>query len=365
VWNLDVTANIASIVRGSHGKRRQNFAKSAARVQKKRNLHATIDGFHRRPRRFDPVRARIRLKHRSRRTERVYLDGIKRLILCNGKRRPASLGAGEVEDLLAHRHEVRNVSAATQSQARSAPLFHYCQVLGIELPRRNGVMHSRTPRRLPVVLTRAEVAVVLNRLAGTHSKIGRLHHGTGIRVMEAVHLRVKDVEFTRGAILVREGKGRKGYVAVLPDGAASVFETQIARVRELYDREFASGSGHVGLPDALQRKHPVTSCRWGWQYVPPVARRSVDPRSGRVLRHHVGDHAAWRAMRQARRDARLPTPPTPHALRHAFATHLLESGDDIRTVPELHRHSNAGTTMFRTQVLNCGGRGPLSPLAGS
>ena len=311
---------------------------------------------------LDRVRNKIRVKHYSLRTEQAYLDWIKRFILFNGKRHPVELGAGEVEAFLTYLAAVRNVSASTQNQARSALLFLYREVLESELPWLDGVETASTPRRLPVVLTREETALLLDRLVGTNRLIGRLLYGTGMRIMEGVRLRVKDVEFSRRAILVRDGKGRKDRIAVLPDGIADGLSAQMSRVKELHAKELASGYGRVWLPDALEGKYTSASREWGWQYVFPSARRSVDPRSGAVRRHHVSDQSFQRAMRQAVQDAQIHKPATPHTLRHSFATHLLESGYDIRTVQELLGHSNVSTTMIYTHALNRGGRGVVSPL---
>ncbi len=311
---------------------------------------------------LDQVRDKIRLKHYSLRTEQAYLDWIKRFILFHGKRHPMALGAAEVEAFLTHLAAIRNVSSSTQNQAKSAVLFLYREVLDMELAWLEGVEQARTPRRLPVVLTREEVALLLDKLVGTNRLIGRLLYGTGMRIMEGVRLRVKDVEFSRRAILVRDGKGHKDRIAVLPDGVADALSAHIERVRELHKKDMALGFGRVWMPDALARKYTAAPREWGWQYVFPAARRSVDPRSGAVRRHHVSDQSFQRAMRQAVRDASIDKPATPHTLRHSFATHLLESGYDIRTVQELLGHSSVTTTMIYTHVLNRGGRGVVSPL---
>jgi integron integrase len=315
-----------------------------------------------RPRLLDQVRDKIRLKHYSLRTEQAYVDWIRRYILHHDKRHPSEMGAAEVEAFLTHLAAVREVAAATQNQAKSALLFLYKEVLGIELPWLEHVEKAKAPRRLPVVLTRDEVAAVLARLHGVHALVGRLLYGTGMRIMEGVRLRVKDVEFTRRLIIVRDGKGQKDRVAMLPDRVAPPLQTQLARVRALHERDLASGFGHVGLPHALARKYPNASRDWGWQYVFPAAQRALDPRTREVRRHHLGDQAFQRAMRQAVRDAGLAKPATPHTLRHSFATHLLESGYDIRTVQELLGHAEVSTTMIYTHVLNRGGLGVVSPL---
>ena len=224
------------------------------------------------------------------------------------------------------------------------------------------VERAKTPARLPVVLTVPEVVRVLDRLDGVHAVLGRLLYGTGMRIMEGVRLRVKDVEFSRREILIRDGKGQKDRVSVLPNGLMDSLQAQIALARTLHQADLADGYGQVWLPHALERKYPNAATSWGWQYVFPAPFRSVDPRSGIVRRHHQGDQAFQRAMRQAVRDAGIDKPATPHTLRHSFATHLLDSGYDIRTVQELLGHSNVSTTMNYTHVLNRGGRGVVSPL---
>jgi len=307
-------------------------------------------------------RQKIRLKHYSLRTEQAYLDWIKRFILFHGKRHPAELGAPGVEAFLTHLAVDRGVSASTQNQAKSALLFMYKEVLGAQLPWLDHVERAKTPTRLPVVLTQDEVAAVLKRLDGVHRLIGRLLYGTGMRIMEGMRLRVKDVEFTRREILVRDGKGQKDRVVMLPDRVAGPLQQQLADTRTLHKSELAAGRGEVYLPDALGRKYPGAGREWGWQYVFPAAALSRDPRSGVVRRHHLSDQAFQRAMRQAVRDAGLVKPATPHTLRHSFATHLLDTGYDIRTVQELLGHSDVSTTMIYTHVLNRGGRGVVSPL---
>jgi integron integrase len=314
------------------------------------------------PRLLDRVHEIIRRKHYSIRTEQAYVDWIKRFILFHDKRHPKELGATEVEAFLTHLAVDRNVSAATQNQAQSGLLFLYREVLGIQLPWLDGVARAKTPVKLPVVLTVDEVARILERLTGTHQLIGRLMYGTGLRILEALRLRVKDVEFQRGEILVRDGKGSKDRVTVLPRGLRRPLYTHLKDVAITHQQDLADGFGAVWLPFALARKYPAAPREWTWQYVFPADRRSVDPRGGMVRRHHVGDQAFQRAMRQAVRDAGVHKLATPHTLRHSFATHLLESGYDIRTVQELLGHSNVSTTMIYTHVLNRGGRGVISPL---
>ena len=314
------------------------------------------------PRLLDQVRARIRVKHYSIRTEQAYVDWIRRFIRHFGKRHPKDMGAEEISAFLSHLAVVGHVSASTQNQAKSALLFLYKEVLALELPWLNKVESAKAPKRLPVVLTRDEVMAVLSRLEGSHSLIARLLYGTGLRIMECLRLRVKDIDFACGEILVRDGKGAKDRVTMLPESLASALQAHLVRVRELHRQDVEAGHGEVYLPYALDRKYPSAGREWMWQYVFPSASLSVDPRTGIVRRHHVQDQAVQRAIRQAVRDAGVNKPATPHTLRHSFATHLLESGYDIRTVQELLGHSDVSTTMIYTHVLNRGGRGVASPL---
>ncbi len=314
------------------------------------------------PRLLDQVRARIRLKHYSIRTEQAYVDWIKRFVIHHGKRHPAELGATHVEEFLSWLAVERSVASATQNQAKSALLFLYREVLALELPWLDHVEHAKDRARLPVVLTQDEVAQVLRRLRGSHRLFGRLLYGTGMRIMEAARLRVKDVEFARNEVLVRDGKGAKDRVTMLPKHLGATLQSHLEEVRALHESDIRAGFGHVWLPFALARKYPLAALEWGWQYVFPADRRSVDPRSGEIRRQHVSDQSFQRAMRQAVRDAGIAKPATPHTLRHSFATHLLDAGYDIRTVQELLGHTNVSTTMIYTHVLNRGGRGVVSPL---
>ena len=314
------------------------------------------------PKLLDQVRGKIRLKHYSIRTEQAYVDWIRRFILHFGKRHPRELGAANVEAFLTHLAVAGNVAASTQNQAKSALLFLYREVLETELPWLDNVERARAPKRLPVVLTREEVQGVLGRLTGTHWLIASLLYGAGLRIMEGLRLRVKDVEFSRKEILVRDGKGFKDRVTMLPAALAAPLAEHLKRVKALHEQDLAAGRGAVHLPYALERKYPGAARDWGWQYVFPSANLSEDPRSGIERRHHLQDQAVQRAMRQAVRDAGIAKPATPHTLRHSFATHLLEGGYDIRTVQELLGHADVSTTMIYTHVLNRGGRGVTSPL---
>ena len=311
---------------------------------------------------LDRVRERIRLKHYSIRTEQAYVEWVARFVRFRRGRHPAQLGAADVEAFLTHLAVAGGVAAPTQSQAKSALLFLYREVLGTELPWLDGIEKAKPSRHLPVVLTATEVAAVLGKLAGTHQLVGRLLYGSGMRILEGLRLRVKDVDFGRGLIVVRDGKGAKDRIAVLPRNLVSPLTRHIDRVRVLHERDLADGFGCAYLPHALARKYPEAAHEWGWQYIFPAGKRSVDPRTGVERRHHVTDQAFQRAMRQAVRDAGLAKPATPHTLRHSFATHLLEAGYDIRTVQELLGHADVSTTMIYTHVLNRGGRIVESPL---
>lgn len=316
------------------------------------------------PRLLDQVRGKIRLKHYSLRTEQTYVDWIKRFIRHFGKRHPRELGAVEVEAFLTHLAVVGRVAASTQNQAKSALLFLYREVLGTQLPWLDNVQQAKAPRRLPVVLTREEVQAVLVRLDGMHWLITSLLYGSGMRLMECLRLRVKDIDFSRGEILVRDGKGFKDRVTMLPGAVAPALREQLCRARALHVADLAAGGGEVSLPYALARKYPGAGREWGWQFVFPSEGLATDPRDGGVRRHHLQDQAVQRAMKQAVRAAGIVKPATPHSLRHSFATHLLEGGYDIRTVQELLGHSEVSTTMIYTHVLNKGGRGVRSPLDG-
>ena len=314
------------------------------------------------PRLLAQVRVRIRFKHYSLRTEQAYVDWIKRFIRFHGNRHPSELSAGDVEQFLTHLASDLNVAASTQNQAQSALLFLYREVLALELPRLDGVVRAKTASRLPTVLTRSEVARLLDAFGIAHRLVAELLYGTGMRIMEAVRLRVKDVDLERREILVRDGKGAKDRVTVLPDRLVGPLRRQLRETERLHALDLQDGCGAVWLPFALERKYPNACRDWGWQYVFPADRRSVDPRSGIERRHHISDQSVQRAMREALRGCGIAKLATPHTLRHSFATHLLEAGHDIRTVQELLGHADVSTTMIYTHVLNRGGRGVVSPL---
>lgn len=314
------------------------------------------------PKLLDRVRAEIRVRHYSLRTEQSYVDWARRYILFHQKRHPAEMGAVEVRDFLSHLAVDRHVSASTQNQAKSALLFLYREVLKIELPWLDEVVVAKSAKRLPVVLTQVEVRALLNAMSGTMGLVASLLYGTGMRLLEGLRLRVKDVEFSRREIIVREGKGNKDRVTVLPENLILPLKAHLEKVRALHERDLEAGYGAVYLPDALAVKYPNAARAWGWQYVFPSPVRAIDPRSGVERRHHVYETSVQRAVREAARAAGLHKPVTPHVLRHSFATHLLQAGYDIRTVQELLGHKDVATTMIYTHVLNKGGRGVTSPL---
>jgi integron integrase len=311
---------------------------------------------------LDRVRAAVRVRHYSLRTEQAYVQWIRRFVLFHGKRHPEEMGGAEVSDFLSHLAVDGGVSASTQNQALNALVFLYREVLGRPLGDLGTLVRARTKRRLPVVLTRDEVHRLLGRLAGLHHLMASLLYGSGLRLMECVRLRVKDLELERLEILVRDGKGRRERVTTLPRSLVGVLRGQLERSLGVHEADLAEGFGEVWLPGALARKYTSAGREWAWQWVFPAERRSLDPRQRVVRRHHVHEAALQRAVRRAVRSAGIAKPASCHTLRHSFATHLLEGGYDIRTVQELLGHRSVATTMIYTHVLNRGGRGVQSPL---
>ena len=298
----------------------------------------------------------------ARRTEEAYVGWVRRFILANGKRHPEGMGAAEIERFLTGLAVAGKVSASTQNQALSALLFLYKQVLGVELPWLDGIERAKKPQRLPVVLTRAEVTVLLGELGGTPWLMANLLYGSGLRLMECVRLRVKDIDFARSELTVRQGKGGKDRRTMLPVALSGPLQAQLAEASRVHQRDLAAGFGRVWLPDALARKYPGAAAEWGWQYVFPASGRSRDPRDGMERRHHLDESVLQRAVKRARVQAGLVKPATCHTLRHSFATHLLEAGYDLRTIQELLGHKDVATTQIYTHVLNRGGQGVVSPL---
>ena len=314
------------------------------------------------PKLLDQVRDRMRRLGMARRSEEAYVGWIRRFILYNDKRHPADLAADEVERFLTSLAVEGHVAAATQNQALSALLFLYKQVLALELPWLDGVERAKKPQRLPVVLTREEATALLGEMTGLLWLMGSLLYGTGMRLMECVRLRVKDIDFERGEIMIRQGKGGKDRHTMLPRSLRRPLHAQLAEASRIHERDKAAGFGRVWMPDALARKYPDAALDWGWQYVFPASTRSIDPRDGSERRHHLDESTLQRAVKQARKRAGIVKPATCHTLRHSFATHLLEAGHDIRTIQELLGHKDVATTQIYTHVLNRGGHGVLSPL---
>jgi integron integrase len=311
---------------------------------------------------LDQMRDVIRLKHYSIRTEDAYLYWVRRFIRFCGLRHPRECHAAEVVSFLTSLAVEGQVAASTQNQAKSALLFLYKDVLRCEMPWLEGIESAKHPARLPVVLTEAEVRRLLAETSGTSGLVLRLLYGTGMRVLEGLRLRVKDLSFERREIIVRDGKGSRDRVTMLPARLMSDIDRHLSRVKLLHERDLREGLGDVYLPYALARKYPTAGREWMWQYVFPSQYLSVDPRSGVQRRHHADPQAIQRALRDALRHAGIARHATPHTLRHSFATHLLDSGYDIRTVQELLGHKDVSTTMIYTHVLNKGGRGVTSPL---
>ncbi|HET7314667.1 integron integrase [Salinisphaera sp.] len=317
---------------------------------------------HRSPKLLDQVRDRIRLKHYSIRTETTYLAWIRRFILFHGKRHPKDMGKPEVEAFLTHLAVDRHVAASTQNQALNAVLFLYKEVLGTELPWMDDVVRVKRPARIPEVLSAPEVARLLAQLDGTYRLMASLLYGSGLRLMEAIRLRVKDVDFEYRQILVRDAKGAKDRVTPLPTSVTDALKVQIDRVAEQHWADVIAGYGSVDLPTALARKYPNAQSELAWQYVFPSSRLSTDPRSGETRRHHLSEKGLQHAVKGAVKRAGINKKASCHTLRHSFATHLLERGNDIRTVQELLGHKSVQTTMIYTHVLKLGGRGVVSPL---
>ena len=308
------------------------------------------------------VADRCRVKHYSRRTETAYIGWIRRFIIFQERRHPKLLGGPEVEQFLTHLAVSGQVAAGTQNQALSAILFLYREVLQVNLPWIENVVRAKRPQRLPVVLTPSEVARVLARLQGRDWLMANLLYGTGMRLMECVRLRVKDVDFAMNEILVRDGKGAKDRHTVLPVRLLEPLQRQLALVQEVHREDLASPWEGVYLPHALARKYPKASRDLGWQYMFPALGRSIDPRDGKLRRHHIDEKCLQRAVRVAVQGTGILKPASCHTFRHCFATHLLEAGYDIRTVQELLGHSDVSTTQIYTHVLNRGAGGVRSPL---
>lgn len=314
------------------------------------------------PRLLDRVRAAIRLRHYSLRTEQAYVQWIRRFVRFHEMRHPRDMGAAEVRAFLEHLALEGQVASSTQNQALNALGFLYREVLELELPDLGEIERASKPRKLPVVLTRGEVGRLLGELRGRNRLMASVLYGSGLRLMECVRLRVKDLDFEMRQLVVRDGKGRKDRVTMLPDALVDPLRVQLERVQAFHRQDVARGRASVWLPTALARKFPNAPSELAWQWVFPAARLSRDPRTGAEHRHHVNATALQRAVKRAVRASGIPKPASCHTLRHSFATHLLEDGYDIRTVQELLGHRNVQTTMIYTHVLNRRGLAVRSPL---
>jgi integron integrase len=310
---------------------------------------------------LDQVREAIQRRHYSLRTEKAYVQWIKRFIIFHKKRHPVDMGEVEIGEFLSHLASEAHVSASTQNQALNALLFLYREVLEKPIGYINGVVRAKRPGRLPVVLTRQEVRALFGRLEGTEWLMAMLLYGAGLRLMECLRLRVKDIDFFSNQITVRAGKGDKDRVTVLPAAALEPLRKHLEGVKMQYQRDRERGLGGASLPNALEKKYPNAAKEWGWQFVFPASKFSVDPRSGKTRRHHLHESVLQKAVKEACRQAGLSKHAGCHTFRHSFATHLLEDGYDIRTVQELLGHADVRTTMIYTHVLNRGGRGVFSP----
>lgn len=313
------------------------------------------------PKLLDRVRITIRLRNYSIRTEEAYVAWIERYIRYHKLRHPQEMGAPEIEKFLAYLAVEGNVAASTQNQALCALLFLYKNVLNKELPANINVLWAKKPERLPTVLTRDEVWQIIDKLSDLHHLMATLLYGTGMRLMECIRLRVKDVDFGQQLILIRDAKGDKDRITMLPESMKEALHKQLAWAKTLHDHDLAQGYGTVYLPDALERKYPNANKEWGWQYLFPADQYSVDPRTGSKRRHHYHEDNLQKSVKQATLAGKITKHVTCHTFRHSFATHLLEDGYDIRTVQELLGHKDVSTTQIYTHVLNRGGLAVRSP----
>lgn len=311
---------------------------------------------------LDQVREALRTKHYSYRTEQTYVDWIKRYILFHKKQHPKELGVEEIREFIAHLAAERKVATSTQNQALSATLFLYRTVLQIEINLPPELMRPSRPRRLPVVLTHEEAMSVINAMSGVPRIMTKILYGSGLRIMECMRLRVRDIDFEHHQILVRGGKGDDDRLTVLPDSVATDLRYILQDVQALHQKDLRDGYGEAGLPNALGVKYKNAGREWGWQYIFPASRRSLDPVSGGIRRHHLDETVLQKAIRAAARHARIDKEVSAHTFRHSFATQLLQKGYDIRTIQELLGHKDVKTTMIYTHVLQRGGMAVKSPL---
>jgi integron integrase len=313
------------------------------------------------PKLLDRVRQAIRTRHYSPRTEQAYVHWIRRYIFFHKVRHPADMGKEELNAFLSHLAVKEGVSASTQTQALSALVFLYRHVLGRDIGLLEGVVRAKRPGRMPVVLTPGEVRQLLAHLDDVVLLVRTLLYGSGLRLLECLHMRVKDIDFERNEIAVRDGKGQRDRVTMLPVSCKQTLLDHLAKVGQLHEDDLRHGLGRAPLPDAVARKYPSADRHWAWQFVFPASSHYTDRQTGVRHRHHLHETVVQKAVAEAVRLAGLNKPATPHTLRHSFATHLLEGGSDIRTVQELLGHSDISTTMIYTHVLNRGGHGVQSP----
>ena len=313
------------------------------------------------PKLLDQVRSAIRTRHYSIRTEQAYVNWIRKFILFHNKRHPAEMGATEIGQFITDLAMKKHVAASTQNQALSAILFLYNEVLQQEIGTIDNLVWAKRPKRLPVVLTRDEVKAIMRQLSGTTWIMAMLLYGSGLRLMECLRLRVQDIDFTYKQITVRDAKGQKDRITMLPQILIDPLKQHLKKVKALHEKDLQAGYGTVYLPNALERKYRNANRQWNWQYVFPASQLSIDPRSGRKQRHHLDENVLQRAVKIAIQKAGINKHASCHTLRHSFATHLLEAKYDIRTVQELLGHQDLNTTMIYTHVLNKGGMGVSSP----
>ena len=311
---------------------------------------------------LEKIRELMRVQHYAIRTEQAYVEWIKRFILFHGKRHPDEMGEREIATFLTHLVVDRNVAPATQGQALNALIFLYRKVLNRPMGEIPGIVRSKKKIKVPVVLTRLEVANLLSKLEGVHWLAGCLLYGSGLRLMECIRLRVKDIDFDRLSITIKCGKGGKDRVVTLARELVVPLQRHLESVKTIHERDIGEGFGHVYLPNALARKYPAAAISWGWQYVFPATRRSIDPRTGATRRHHMDESSLQKAVKAAVRKTGILRPASCHTLRHSFATHLLERGADIRTVQAQLGHSDVKTTEIYTHVIGRGGSAVISPL---
>jgi len=314
------------------------------------------------PKLLDRLREALRSRHYSRRTEQTYCQWVKRFIFFHNIRHPAEMAEAEINGFLTHLAVKEKVSASTQNQALSALLFLYRHVIGREVGDLGNVIRARKPKRLSVVMTCDEVKAVLTQLSGDKWLMASLMYGAGLRLMECLRLRIQDIDFSRNEILVRDGKGAKDRITMLPETLKIPLREHLKRVKAIHDRDLAENWGRVQMPDALDRKYPNAPADWRWQWVFPQENRWKNTKTGEEGRHHVHETILQRAVKEAVRKAEVIKHVGCHSFRHAFATHLLEAGYDIRTIQELLGHKDVNTTMIYTHVLNKGGHGMRSPV---